>query len=162
MTRVLSLLMICALALTACETNPFQKKSAEPAAELAPLDSGPSAAPAAPAPEPGLKLAPEQRFKDVPLPSGVKEDLEHSYIYESQSLQIGKMAYTSKAGVNELAQFYIRECPAAGWKLDNVVQADGADLFFTKPGKRLTVIIRGGAITKGRSLTISLTPDAGV
>jgi hypothetical protein len=161
MTRLLGLLMIVAVALTACETSPFQKKKSEPTAELAPLDSAPGTATPPPV-EPGLKLAAEQRFKDVPLPSGVKEDLEHSYIYESQNLQIGKMTYNSKAGVNELAQFYIRECPAAGWKLDNVIQADGADLFFTKPGKRLTVIIRNGPITKGRSLTISLTPDAGV
>jgi len=162
MIRILVLVIVASVGLAACETSPFQKKSSvDPTAELAPLDSAP-ATPAPPAPEPGLKLAAEQRFKDVPLPSGVKEDLEHSFIYESQSLQIGKMAYTSKSGVNELAQFYIRECPAAGWKLDDVTQADGADLSFKKPGKKLKIIIRNSGITKGRSLTISLTPDAGV
>lgn len=159
MTRSLGLLVAIAMAFTACETNPFQRRKAEPTVELAPLDTAPGA-PAPAVEEPGLKLAAEQRFTDVPLPSGVKEDLERSYIFESPTLQIGKMAYTTKAGVNELAQFYIRECPATGWKLDNIIQADGAELLFTKPGKRLMVTIRSAGITKGRTLILNLTPSS--
>ena len=110
---------------------------------------------------PGLKLSTEQRFADVPLPVSVREDLDKTFVYESSSLQIGRMVYTSRATVNELVSFYIRECPIAGWELQNVVQADGAELLFTKPGKRLIVSVSTASVSRGlgRELTITLVPE---
>ena len=114
-----------------------------------------------PVDEPGLKLSTEQRFADVPLPVSVREDLDKTFVYESSSLQIGRMVYTSRATVNELVSFYIRECPIAGWNLQNVVQADGAELLFTKPGKRLIVSVSTASVSRGlgRELTLTLVPE---
>ncbi len=159
--RWAGVVMVCGCLVTACETgNPFAKSSTPPPAELVDSDSAPPANNfAAAPPEPGLPLSASQRFSDVPLPEGVKEEYEKTFVYEDKNLQIGRMVYTTKASVNELAQFYIRECPAADWKLQNVIQADGAELLFLKEGKRLMVSVRDLGITKGRQLTVTVTPE---
>lgn len=155
---------MCAVVSTGCQTgNPFAKSSTPPPAELMEdSDTVPPSAASAPPPEPGLALSASQRFSDVPLPQGVTEDFEKTFVYEDANIQIGRMVYTTKASVNELAQFYIRECPTADWKLQNVIQADGADLLFLKADKRLVVTIRDLGITKGRQLVLIVTPEGSV
>lgn len=162
-TLIPAIVMALALAtlLSACQgplgaRNPFARKS-EPVVDM---ESSAGVTPP-PVAEPGLPLATDQRFKDVPLPVGIKEDLERSYVYESAALQIGRMVYTSRESINALAQFFIRECPTADWTLQHVVQADGADLEFRKPAKRLDISIRDQGPTKGRLLVINLTPTEG-
>jgi hypothetical protein len=148
------------LALTACETGPFKKKSNDP---LADLDTAGSQSYEAPLLEgTGLNLSTDSRFQDVPLPQGVKEDLNKSVIFESSSLQFGHMVYHSKASVNELANFYIRECPAADWKLISSFTAAGHELTFTKPGKRLQVHVRDLGVGRSSQLTLRLIPEAGL
>jgi len=141
--------------------NPFQKASTPPPAELPP-DTGPppSAEPGPPPPEPGLPLAPTQRFADVPLPQGTKEDPDKTFVYEDKNVQVGRMVYTTRATVNELAQFYINEAPTGGWRLVNNIQAAGQELQYLKPGKRLVVIVRDLGPTKGRQLWLTVTPDS--
>jgi hypothetical protein len=156
MVRFVSLLLVVTvmLALTVgCQSNPFRRESTPAAVD--PMDD-----PSVPSPVmvPGLQLAPDQRFSDVPLPEGLKEDMDRTYIYESASVQVGKMVYTTKASQNELAEFYIRECPAAGWKLESVIQADGADLLFRKPDKILLVAISTNLAR--RRLTLNLIPGS--
>lgn len=114
-------------------------------------------------PDVGLPMSTEQRFSDVPVPAGVKEDLERSYVYESATLQIGRMVYTIRATVNQLTQFYIDECAALDWKLESVLQADGAELSFVRPGKRLRVTIRSLGVARGGSLlVVHMTPEGSV
>jgi len=139
------------LALGSCTTmqNPFMKSSSPPPAELPP-DAGPP--PADPGP-------PSQRFADVPLPQGVKEDPDKTFVYEDQNIQVGRMVYSTRATVNELAQFYINEAPTGGWRLVNNVQAAGQELFYVKPGKKLTIIVRDLGPAKGRQLWLTVTPD---
>lgn len=107
--------------------------------------------------EPGLKLSTEQRFDDVPLPVNVREDTERTFVYESSSLQIGRMVYSTRATVNEIVSFYIRECPVSNWELQSVVQADGAELLFTKPGKRLLVSVTDMSVARAGAHTLILT-----
>ena len=153
--------IICAVIATGCQTgNPFAKSSTPPPAEL--MDSGdtlPPSASSAPPPEPGLALSASQRFADVPLPQGVTEEFDKTFVYEDANIQIGRMVYSTKSSVNDLAQFYIRECPTADWKLQNVIQADGADLLFLKANKRLKVTVRDLGMTKGRQLILTVTPE---
>ena len=109
--------------------------------------------------ETGLAASSETRFPDVPLPIGVKEDMQRTFVYESDSLQIGRMVYTSKHSVNEVAQFYIREAPKFNWILTSVLQAEGTHLSFEKSGKRMLIVVRVSGIIKGGSLLIiNLTP----
>ena len=111
--------------------------------------------------EPGLQSSLQKRFSDLPLPVGVVEDFDRTYIFESKNLQIGRMVYRIKATVSEVARFYIRETARNGWHLDSVLQADGAELVFRKPGKRLQVMIRETGIARGSLLIIHLTPESG-
>jgi hypothetical protein len=111
-------------------------------------------------PEPGLQLAIDQRFSDIPLPLNLKPDTDRTYVFENRTLQIGRMVYASRDNVNDLAQFFIRECPAADWDLDSITQASGAELVFRKPGKRLAITIRDLGVSRARELVINMTPDA--
>ncbi|HDP35486.1 MAG TPA: hypothetical protein ENN29_10300 [Candidatus Hydrogenedentes bacterium] len=108
----------------------------------------------------GLQMASNQRFRDVPLPKKAKEDRERSYVYESPNLQVGRMVYTIRADVNDIAQFYIDSCPAADWKLINVKEASGgAELLFRKPGKKLEVSVIPLGPFQGKRLVLHLVPD---
>jgi len=136
---------------------PWQRSAPPPPLEL--MDNG--GQPVAPAPT-GLALSPDQRFRDVPLPVGVREDLDRSYVYESANLQIGRMVYTSRASINELANFYAKEAPAADWNLERSLQAQGSQtLIFTKPGKRMEVQVQEQGVGRNNLLIINLTPDGG-
>ncbi|GMV99697.1 MAG: hypothetical protein AMXMBFR84_08360 [Candidatus Hydrogenedentota bacterium] len=144
--------------LSGCQTSPFGFGSTPAPADLQeePDVAAPSAMPPA---EEGLALSPSQRFSDIPLPTGLKEDLEKTFVFESASIQVGRMVYISRESVNDLAQFFIRECPAADWKLDNVVQVGAAELLFKKAGRRLTITVRDLGVSRGRELVILLTPE---
>jgi hypothetical protein len=147
------------LASAGCQTNPFQRKPQAPPADLQfeTADGRVSSSPTVPSD--GLPMATQQRFSDVPLPEKLKEDAERTFVYEGPGLQIGRTVYTSRAKPPELAQFYVRECPTAGWKLENVVQADVITLNFTKPDKRLRVTISDRGFVKGRELVLLIVPE---
>ena len=113
---------------------------------------------AAPVPESGLPLAVEQRFKDIPLPMDVREDVERTYVYETEEIQVGRMVYSSKASVAELASFFIKECPAAEWQRESILQVSGVQLVFSKPGKRLQIDIQEQGVGRSRLLIINLMP----
>ncbi len=166
MKRTLIPLVLCCVVLAGCESMPWQKKNDNlPPVELL-EDSQPTPDPAVAAPAetgPSLAMSPNQRFKDVPLPEKAKEDLDRSYIYESPTLQIGRMVYTIRADQNEIAQFYISQCPASGWKMESVQQANGnAYLLFKKPGKRLEVTVQSLGMGRGQRLILHMVPDGGV
>jgi hypothetical protein len=145
--------------LTACETMPWDRRSSSSGDVMAGDGTADTSMEAPIVAPPGLQLSAESRFADVPLPSGVREDRERTYVYESKTVQIGRMVYTLRASVADVAQFYIRECPVSGWKLERSLQADGAELLFEKPGKRLEVIVRDiGLARGGTSLVLHLTP----
>lgn len=159
MVRVIGLLLAVAVVTGGCAGGPFSKGGASNVPSDGPVvsDSTTSAPPLLP--EPGLRSAIDRRFPDVPLPQGVSPDLERSYVYESSLLQVGRLVYTTRAKLTELAEFYARECPNDGWTLDTVLQANGYELNYKKPGKRLVISIRNMGIRKGRMLTLNLTPE---
>jgi hypothetical protein len=142
-----------------CQTR---SNSSNPLDDMGPLDSMPiDEGDGALLQEPGLQASPQTRFSDLPLPVGVVEDFDRTYIFESKNLQIGRMVYRIKASVSEVARFYIREAARNDWRLGSVLQADGAELVFRKPGKRLQVMIRETGIARGSLLIIHLTPETG-
>ena len=155
-TKGLAALLVLVIGLGACETFPPRSQSSTD--ETVALDEQDEQYTTPVAPEPGLKLGTDQRFKDIPLPVGLKEDEARTFVYESPDLQIGRMVYTSRDGVAELAQFFIRECPIADWELQNVLEAGGKTLTFTKPGRRLVVSISDENVATGRRIVILFTP----
>ncbi len=161
--RYVAPMVLVALA-SACNTLPMRQSSPPPIEDLEADDANaglmndrPIAD--APLPEPGLQLAIDQRFSDIPLPLNLKTDAERTYVFENRTLQIGRMVYTTRDSVNDLAQFFIRECPAADWTLDSITQASGAELVFRKPSKRLAISIRDLGVSRGRELVINMTPE---
>jgi len=163
--RFITPLLLLGLAV-ACDTLPMRQSSPPPIEDLDTdegnadnIDARPIAESPAP-PEPGLQLAIDQRFSDIPLPLDLKTDADRTYVFENRTLQIGRMVYSSRETVNDLAQFFIRECPAADWELDSITQASGAELVFRKPGKRLAITIRDLGVSRARELIINMTPEA--
>jgi hypothetical protein len=165
MSRSICLLLTMGVLLTACQTTgwPWQRQSPQPPVnsqsdDLATLDEAP------PPPEPGLQVSPDQRFPDIPLPIGVHEEPKATYVFQNATLAVGRMVYTSKASMNELAQFYMKECPREDWTQKNLTQTSIVVLTFEKPGKRLLVTIleqsvAKGGVTGGRELILELQPD---
>jgi len=96
---------------------------------------------------------------DVPLPVGVKEDADRTFVYESSTMQVGRMVYTTRDSASELADFYLRQCKEFGWKLDAVTQADGYELLFSKPDKQLKVSIQKRGRLRGCLLVLNLLPE---
>jgi hypothetical protein len=163
MSRWKVLILALCVTLTACQHLARLRTPAEPVASLEdPLQEESTATDleAPPIPDTVLPMSPEQRFADVPLPANVNEQLDKSYVFETEGMQIGRIVYTSRATVNELAQFYIKEAPAAGWKLARVIQTGGAELVFTKPDRRLDVTIQPGRFPLFKQkLILHLTPS---
>ena len=123
MRRFVSLTLLLAAGFAGCQSLPWREEPAEPLPEIEPFEETLGVeAPAALGR--GLRLSTEQRFTDVPLPVGVKEDLDRTFVYESADLQIGRMVYTSKASVNALAQFYLDEAPVADWERASLIEAE--------------------------------------
>jgi hypothetical protein len=154
------LLLVVVLLLPACKSGmPWEHKSNQPVAQQ-PADpltaKEPYTAPVVEAP--GLALSPDQRFKDIPLPVGLKEDLERTFVYQSSTLEVGRMVYSTRSSVYDLTQFFLTECPTAGWKLRNVLEAEAKTLVFTKPGKELEIVVTPLSVTTGRRVSITLRP----
>lgn len=145
MRKILFSLAILAVAATGCQSN---KSSVDPITG----ESIPGAN--------GLSSSGQQRFSDVPLPIGAKVDSGRSFVYESNSVQIGRMVYTIKEKVNPVSQFYIRESPGFGWTLDSVLEADGTQLLMHKPGKKMIIHVRNVGFFKGGTrITVQLIPE---
>ena len=150
MIRSFTFAMILSMTLTACQGNPFKRNQAQGGDEL--FDD----ALLAPV---GLQASPAQRFPDVPLPVNAKEDADRTYVFESKSIQVGRMVYTIKEPINDVAQFYIRECQNIGWTMDSALQAQGITLIFNRPGKRLVVsVTSSGLSNRGSLLILNYTP----
>lgn len=142
-----------------CQSLPWQQDNLPPV-ELLEEEGSRAGTVTPPPPKTGLEMASGQRFRDVPLPAKAKEDRERSFIYESASLQVGRMVYTIRASVNDLAQFYIDHCPAADWQRISTNEASGGvTMVFTKPGKRLEVSVVPIAPLSQQRLILQLIPD---
>ena len=151
--------------LPACKSMPWERRSSQPVAQQQqqgdPLSATKDPSYTAPVVEaPGLALSPDQRFKDIPLPVGLKEDLDRTFVYQSSSLEVGRMVYSTRSTIYELTQFFLTECPTAGWKLRNVLEAEAKTLVFTKPGKELEIVVTPLSVASGRRVSITLRPAA--
>lgn len=163
MVRFFALMLVVAMALPACNTSnmptiSWGRKAPVDQTPVEPID--PNAAPVNPT-APGLQLASEQRFKDIPLPVKLTEDLDRSFVYESSKLQIGRMVYSSRDSIQDLANFFLRECPTAQWTLEKVLEGGTKTLLFNKPGKKLEIIVQEMGMAKGRRVIVTLTPTDG-
>lgn len=159
-----SLLLVGTLCVMGCQSQgmpamPWQSQNNHPPVELLEDDPQIGEDAATQQPEDGLSMASTQRFSDVPLPEGARPDNDRSYVYEDSKLEIGRMVYTSKASINDLAQFYIRECQEAGWELERLTEAEGAHLHFSKPDRRLEVLVRSLGVGRSQELILHLTPN---
>lgn len=144
------------LCLAGCETTPFQKSSDDPPVEL--LDDNKGAETALS--DPGLAPALARRFKAVPIPQGLREDRERSFVYDSKSTQVARMVYNSKHGLAELARFYLKYAPEEGWTLVSTTQVDeSVSLLFTKPGRRLEVSASRQGVGRSNKLVILYLPE---
>lgn len=156
--KYIAVAMVAALTtLTGCQTSPFQKSDDPPVELLDDKTSGDVQIR-----EPGLIPAMARRFRDVPLPQGLREDTDRSFVYDSKTTQVARMVYSTKDSISELAQFYIRQAPTEGWKLVSTTQVDkSVNLLFTKPGRRLDVKASRQRVGRSNQLVILYLPEDG-
>jgi hypothetical protein len=141
------MLLAAVVGLAACQSDSYSKQGAANPATV----SGTAASP--------LPAMARTRFSDVPLPKGIKEDIERSYVYESAALQVGRMVYEVDTRSTNVAQFYITEAPKLGWQLTSMLQAEGAQMMFQKPGKEMWVSVSPkGMMSKNARLVIHVVP----
>jgi hypothetical protein len=125
------------------------------------LDADTPSPPVSAPEESGLPLAIKQRFPDIPLPADLREDAGRTYVYQAPGLDIGRMVYTTRDSVRDVAQFFIRELPTKDWTLRSSTQAENSvDLIFTKQGKRLEIKVSSGGMTRSNELVLHLVPQA--
>ena len=157
MNYINSLILSAGLLFAGCETMPFQTEEEPPVKLLGASESGGSTT--APIDGPGIPAAGHKRFNEIPLPDGLREDTQRTFVYDSRSVRIGKMVYNSKNTVNELAQFYITNAPLDGWNLVSTTQSeDSVLLFFVKQGKRLNVESRRVGVGRSNELILNYLP----
>ncbi len=148
-------MVLAVVVLTGCETTPFQKSDKPPVELLDSNDSGGTSITA-----PGLIPAMARRFKEVPLPEGLREDTERSFVYDSKSTQVARMVYYTKDSLSELARFYIKYAPEDGWKLISTTQVDeSVTLLFGKPGRRLDVTASRQGVGRSNRLLVLYLPE---
>lgn len=163
MRRSLVLLMVAGIAVTGCQSVNwrFWESSSPPPPELVGVEElgGDPAVTDLPA-EPTLRVATSRRFDDIPLPAGVNKSDERSYVFQNSSLRIGRMVYSSRAPMSELVKFFSKECPAADWMLNAVLDAEGTQtLTFTKGTELLQIIVKDNGTLRGREIEIHVTPN---
>lgn len=154
-----TIFLAAGLLFAGCETMPFQTEEEPPVKLLGASESGGSGSTNAPIDGPGIPAAGHKRFNEIPLPDGLREDTQRTFVYDSRSVRIGKMVYNSKNTVNELAQFYITNAPLDGWNLVSTTQSeDSVLLFFVKQGKRLNVESRRVGVGRSNELILNYLP----
>lgn len=106
----------------------------------------------------GIPLAPDFRIADIPVPAGFEFDREHSFVFQNNVVEVGRIQYAGKERINDVAQFYLDEMPRYGWSLLNMTEYGNIILFFEKEAESaiLTLLPK----TRGTLVQISFFPKA--
>jgi len=106
----------------------------------------------------GIPLAPDFRIADIPVPAGFEFDREHSFVFQNNVVEVGRIQYAGKERINDVAQFYLDEMPRYGWSLLNMTEYGTIILFFEKEGESAIVTLLPKA--RGTLAQISFFPKA--
>jgi hypothetical protein len=97
-----------------------------------------------------LTAAQSREIPDVPVPSGFRMDLKHSYynIDNSTALRTGYATYTGHASLRNLIDFYKDNMPISGWALVSESGQSGSyTMRFDKADERVEVKITPDVFT---------------
>lgn len=72
-----------------------------------------------------LPISNELQFSDVPVPYGFEFQREASFVYKTDSVRIGHLRYTGKAGLFEVIKFFEDNMSASGWGNGTTSQFSG-------------------------------------
>jgi hypothetical protein len=96
------------------------------------------------------------RFDDVPVPEAMKMEHERSFVFQSESLEVGFLIYEGRLTPEDAAQFFVDSLPRAGWALLDVIEYNDITIKFDQPEKNL--IIHISPKFRGCVAKIILTP----
>ena len=150
------LAVLLAVTLAGCQNMPWQRDS-----DVGGVDYYEDGDYDAPIDEPGLAMSPDTRFQDIPLPDGLREVPEQTYVYETRNLRMGRMVYNTRHSIADLSNFFLKHTPAAGWEVVSVVEGADVTLKFAKEGRELTVDLKERGMLMGRRVVINYTPASG-
>lgn len=84
---------------------------------------------------PTAKTAPKTRyydFGDVLLPSELKIDTEHSFVFRTPGLTAGVLSLQGRVEVNSLITFFENKMPVDGWQAISAFKAPRTMMLFKK------------------------------
>ena len=89
----------------------------------------------------GIPLAPDFRIADIPIPAGFEFTRDASFVFQNSAMDVGRIQYTGKEQIEDVAQFYLDEMARYNWTLVNVTEYRTIMLFFEKPDKTCQVLL---------------------
>lgn len=104
----------------------------------------------------GIPLAPDFRIADIPVPANFDFDRDHSFVFQNNAIDVGRIQYAGKEEIGDVAQFYLDEMSRYNWTLLNVTEHGTIMLFFDKPEKSCQVMLTPK--TRGTLIQISFFP----
>ena len=111
-------------------------------------------------PKDNASLAPQYRFEDVPVHPKLTIDANESFIFETQSLKAGILAYYGDESMDEVIAFFKAEMPKHAWRLVNAIEAKGTVLMnFEKKGRNALMRVSRGALKTSVEITIGPRDD---
>ena len=105
---------------------------------------------------PGMPLAPDFRIADIPLPAGFDFVRKGSFVFQNSRMDVGRIQYSGRAPIEEVAQFYLDEMTNYNWTLLNVTEYGSITLYFEKPDKAAQVLLTPKV--RGTEIQISFFP----
>jgi hypothetical protein len=109
----------------------------------------------------GIPLAADFRIADIPVPAGFTFDRDDSFVFQNSQIDVGRIQYSGKEEMGDVAQFYLDEMARYNWTLLHVTEYSAIIMFFDKPDKSCQVVLTPrtrGTVIIGTKIQISFFP----
>ena len=104
----------------------------------------------------GIPLAPDFRIADIPVPADFQFQRDDSFVFQNALLDVGRMQYSGKADIGDVAQFFLDEMPRYNWTLLSVSELRTITMFFDKEDKSCQVLL--SPKVRGTQIEITFFP----
>jgi hypothetical protein len=97
------------------------------------------------------------QFKDIPIPSGAKMNMDRTLILGENDSWIGRLVIDSRSPQASLFDFFKYRTSQFGWQEITTVRAQTSVLSYSKDNRIMTIQIRSLAII-GTEIAITMSP----
>jgi hypothetical protein len=105
----------------------------------------------------GIPLAADFRIADIPVPADFEFDRRDSFVFQNSVMDVGRIQYSGKENVGDVAQFYLDEMTRYNWTLLSVTEHGTVFMLFDKPDKSAQVLL-SPRTPRGTMIQVSFFP----